>query len=338
MNFDDIIGQMEVKHTLLNSLLRDRVGHAYIFNGPPGIGKRTVAAIFAGLLLCTDLREGKACGRCQACLLYGGGSNPDFRRTWTEETGIGVDEIREIQGDVAVRPMYSKRKVYIIENADKMTVQAQNCLLKTLEEPPSYVVIILTVSNYEAMLETIRSRSMRLTFKKYTDEQVRQAVRSSCAEVNAGMDFITAYAGGVIGAALELAGSEEFAVLREKTVDMLAKIRGAGLSEVLGFSSFFEENRDSIDLVLEMMAVYYRDLLVARETGNENMLINSDKKDIILINAEAYKPRRLLDHIGHIEAARRALKQNANYQLAIDNMLIKLQEDSFDGKGGWSKV
>ena len=327
MNFDDIIGQMEVKHTLLNSLLRDRVSHAYVFNGPPGIGKRTVAAIFAGLLLCTDLREGKACGRCQACLLYGGGSNPDFRRTWTEEAGIGVDEIREIQGDVAVRPMYSKRKVYIIENADKMTVQAQNCLLKTLEEPPSYVVIILTVSNYEAMLETIRSRAMRLTFKKYTDEQVRQAVRSSCAEVNAGMDFITAYAGGVIGAALELAGSAEFAVLREKTVDMLAKIRGAGLSEVLGFSSFFEENRDSIDLVLEMMAVYYRDLLVARETGNENMLINSDKKDIIFINAEAYKPRRLLDHIGHIEAARRALKQNANYQLAIDNMLIKLQED-----------
>ena len=327
MNFDDMIGQKEVTGSLLNSLFRDRVGHAYIFSGSAGIGKRTVAGIFAGLLLCTDLNEGKVCGICQACLLYGNGSNPDFRRIWSEEASIGIDEIREIQGDVTLRPMYSKRKVYIIENADKMTVQAQNCLLKTLEEPPPYVVIMLTVSNYEAMLETIRSRSLRLSFKKYTQEQVRQAIESSCASGATGLDFITAYADGVIGTALELAGSEEFVHLREKTIGMLSKIRGTSLSDVFGLSSFFEENRDSIDLIFEIMVVYYRDLLVARETGNENMLINSDKKDIIFINAKAYKPQKLLADIDQIDAARRALKQNANYQLAIDNMLIKLQED-----------
>lgn len=327
MNFDDITGQKEVTGGLLNSLLRDRVGHAYIFNGPAGIGKRTVAGIFAGLLLCTDIHEGKACGICQACLLYGSGSNPDFRRTWLEDASIGVDEIREIQGDVIVRPMYSKRKVYIIENADKMTVQAQNCLLKTLEEPPSYVVIILTVSNYEAMLETIRSRSLRLSFKKYTYEQVRQIVRSRCVNGIAGMDFITGYADGVPGIALELAGSEEFIHLREKTIGILSKIHEASLSEVFGLSSFFEENRDSVDLVFEIMLMYYRDLLVARETGNENMLINSDKKDIIFINSKACKPQKLLADIDQICAARRALKQNAGYQLVIDNMLIKLQED-----------
>jgi len=177
------------------------------------------------------------------------------------------------------------------------------------------------------MLETIRSRSLRLSFKKYTNEQVRQAVRRSCPDVGAGMDFITAYADGVIGTALELAGSEEFAGLREKTLDMLSKMRGASPADVFGFSPFFEENRDSIELVFDIMTMYYRDLLVARETGNENMLINSDKKDIIFINAKAYSPRKLLGDIDQVGAARRALKQNANYQLAIDNMLIKLQED-----------
>lgn len=327
MGFDDMIGQKEVTGSLQNSLLRDRVGHAYIFSGPAGIGKRTAAGIFAGLLLCMDLNDGEACGRCQACLLYGNDSNPDFRRIRSEEASIGVDEIRKIQEDVVLRPMYSRRKVYIIENADTMTVQAQNCLLKTLEEPPPYVIIILTVSNYEAMLETIRSRSLRLNFKKYTDEQVRQAVERSCGTAFSGLDFITAYAGGVIGTALELAGSGDFVRLREKTIGILSKIRGAGLSDVLGLSAFFEENRDSIDLVFDIMVVYYRDLLVARETGNENMLINSDKKDMIFINAKAYKPWKLLADIDAIDAAHRALKQNANYQLVIDNMLVKLQED-----------
>lgn len=327
MNFNDIIGQRDVTQSLLNAIRRDRIGHAWLFSGPAGIGKRMVAGIFAGLLLCGAPQGDRVCGGCQACMLYENGSNPDFLRVAPEGASIGIDEIRRIQGDVSIKPMYSKRKVYVIENADRMTAQAQNCLLKTLEEPPPFAVILLTVENYEAMLETVRSRVLRLNFKKNAPEEVQKAVRMRFPQAAGGLEFITAYADGRIGVALELAGSGEFMQLRDKTMGMLSGIKSKSLSSVLESASFFEENKDSVELVLDIMTSYYRDLLVARETGNENILINSDKKDMIFINAKAYGPRKLLADIEQIGAAGRALKQNANYQLAIDHMLIKLQED-----------
>ena len=135
------------------------------------------------------------------------------------------------------------------------------------------------------------------------------------------------YADGVIGTALELAGTEEFIALREKTIKILNHIKNVKLSEIFEAYGFFEENRDDFDIILDMMTVFYRDMLVAKETGNENILINSDKKDIIFNNARAYSPQQLVAGIEQIEAARRAVKQNANFQLAVEHMLIKLQED-----------
>ncbi len=327
MNFSDMIGQKELIESLVNALNHDRVGHACIFSGPAGIGKKTAAAIFAGMLLCEAPTPVDRCGRCQACRLFDSGSNPDFRAVRTDGASIGVDEIRDIQGDVAIKPMYSRRKVYIIEEADKMTVQAQNCLLKTLEEPPSYVVIILTASNYEALLETIRSRSQRSSFKKYTQAQVRQAVADKFGPAARGVDFAVAYADGVIGTALQLVGTEEFLALREKTLEIAGRLKKPGLSAVFGIYGFFEENKEDIDIILDILSLYYRDMLVAKKTGNENILINSDKKDIIFNNAREYPAQRLVAGIEQIEAARRAIKQNANYQLAVEHMLIKLQED-----------
>lgn len=179
MSFEKVIGQKDIIGTLLRSVRIGRVAHASVFTGSTGIGKRTVAAEYAGLLLCENNLDEGACGSCKACKLYAGASNPDFKRISAGNAAIGVDEIREMQRDISIKPLYSKRKVYIIEDADKMTVQAQNCLLKTLEEPPEYVVIVLTASNYDALLETIRSRSQRYSFKKNTYEEVYKAIGSS---------------------------------------------------------------------------------------------------------------------------------------------------------------
>lgn len=327
MNFNNIIGQEEVIGSLKNILINNRIGHAYIFSGPAGIGKRTVAGIFASLLLCQKTVNESACGKCQACLLFHSGANPDLRIIRAEGTSIGVDEIRNIQEDVAVKPLYSPKKVYIIEDADKMTVQAQNCLLKTLEEPPPHVVIILSASNYEALLETVRSRSQRIKFKKNSYEQVCHAIEQKYGKEAEGIDFAAKYADGVIGTALDLAGTGDLIHLREKTIEILTGLQSAKLSDVFEQFVFFEENRDYIDIILDMMVLYYRDMIVVKETRNEKILINSDKKDIILNNAPAFPLQKLADGIGLIEAARRAVKQNANYQLVIENMLIKLRED-----------
>lgn len=326
MDFNSIIGQKEVIGSLKKALSDDRIGHAYIFTGPTGIGKKTIANIFAGLLLCKNLQSATACGRCEACLLRKNGSNPDYHRINTEGLSIGVDMIREIQGDVLIKPIYSKRKVYIIEDAAKMTDQAQNCLLKTFEEPPAYVVVILLAVNYEMLLETIRSRAQRLNFRKYTDEQVRCAVEASCGNVS-NLQLAAGYSDGNIGIALELAGSGEFILLRDRVFELLTGVARGKIEDILQFTTFAEENRDSIDLILEIILLYYRDLLIACETGNENILINSDKKVMIFNNAQMYCNRRVIDNIEAIGAVRKALKQNANYQLTIDHLLMKLRED-----------
>lgn len=326
MDFRDIIGQEDVVRGLQYAVGMDRVGHAYAFCGPQGIGKRTIAGIFAGVLLCEAPVGGESCKACQACRLYAGEANPDFRRIMADGASIGVDEIRDIQSDVVIKPMYSKRKVYIIENADKMTVQAQNSLLKTLEEPPHYVTIILTVSNYEALLETIRSRSQRISFRKNSYAQVRQAVINKYGSQAEGIDFAVSYADGVIGSALELAGSEEFVALREKIFEITGQLRNQKLFDIFGVHSYFEENKDDFDVILDIMTMIFRDMLVVKEVGNENILINSDKKDIIFNNARRYSPRQLISGIEQIEVTRRAVKQNANFQLAVEHMLMKLQE------------
>lgn len=327
MDFKDIIGQKEVIGSLTRSLSEGRIGHAYIFSGPAGIGKRTIASIFAGLLLCDNPQNGSACGKCRPCLMMENGSNPDYRSISGEESSIGVDMIREIQSDAVLKPMYSKHKVYIVEEAAKMTEQAQNCLLKTFEEPPGYVVVMLLTTNYEKLLETVRSRAQHLKLVKYTREQVLQALMLRYGSDRGVFGLAADYSDGNIGTALDLAGSGDFSQLRDQTLELLPDAAQGRTRSVLELSSFMDANKDNVDMLLDIMLLYYRDLLVMSETGKENLLINSDKKDIILNNARKYSRDRLISSIEAIGASRRAIKQNAGYQLVIDNLLIKLRED-----------
>ncbi|NLK88237.1 MAG: DNA polymerase III subunit [Clostridiaceae bacterium] len=327
MDFKDVIGQREVIGSLERSLSEGRIGHAYIFSGPAGIGKKTIARIFAGLLLCDAPQNASVCGSCRPCLMMENGSNPDYHSIICEELSIGVDLIREIQSDVVLKPMYSKRKVYIVEEAEKMTEQAQNCLLKTFEEPPGYVVVILLTTNYDKLLETVRSRAQHIKFGKYTREQVCQVLMDRYGSDDGTLGLAADYSDGNIGTALELAGFGEFSKLRDQMLELLPRVAHGETKSILDFSSFMDNNKYNADMLFDIMLLYYRDLLVMSETGYEKMLINSDKKDIIFNNARKYSSNRLISNIEAIGAARRALKQNAGYQLVIDNLLIKLREE-----------
>lgn len=327
MDFSHIIGQKEITVSLENSLSRGKIGHAYIFSGPKGIGKKTVARIFAGLLLCSKGNSSQSCGQCLSCQLFESGSNPDFHEVNPDSGSIGVDEIREVIGDIGIRPMYSNRKVLLIADAGRMTAQAQNSLLKTLEEPPSYGVIILTASNYGALLETIRSRTIRLNFRKNSYREVRSLLEAKFGSDIQALDFIASYSDGVIGTALKLADSEEFIELREKIAAIPTGLNNSGLKAVFEYYPFFEANKDNAEVILDMLLLLYRDMLVCKNSGNENILINSDKKDIIFNNAAVFSENRLIKSIEAIEETRRNLKYNANYQLSMEVMLMKLQEE-----------
>ncbi|NTV89025.1 MAG: DNA polymerase III subunit delta' [Clostridiales bacterium] len=328
MPFEDIVGQKEVVEYLAGTITGEKIGHAYVFSGAEGIGKRTVAGIFANALLCSGPSEGKPCGKCQACMLYESGVNPDFRRVSAGGGGIGVDDIRKLLSDLMIKPLYSTRKVFVIEDAGDMTVQAQNCMLKTLEEPPPYAVLILTVSNYEGLLETIRSRVTKISFRKNTLSEVTEALVRKLGIGREEAGATAAWADGNIGRALEMAGSDEYKSIREKTFSELNKLEKAGIGGIFDTSAFFEDNREDADLIFDMVETYFRDMMVAAVTGDENMLINKDKKDIIFNNIRNYTAVKLAGIIGQIAEIRREIRQNANYMLAVENMLVKI----VDGK------
>jgi DNA polymerase-3 subunit delta' len=327
VDFGSIKGKREVVESMLRAVESDRVGHAYILNGPEGIGKKTLSQAFAALLLCSGKAFPDLCGSCMPCRLISSGANPDLKILDKGEKSIIVDEIRDIQQDVNIKPMYSARKVYIINEAGNMTVQAQNCLLKTLEEPPSYTVILLNVSNMEAMLPTIRSRATAYTLKKNTYEEVYSFLAERFGRELPGLNFIAAYSDGIIGTAVKLAKSGEFTTIRENTIKLLLGLQNSSRLKAFEEYSFFDSNRDNIDTILKIMMLFYRDLLVAATTGNEKILINSDKKDIIFSNVRYYTPQRLIRNIETINTAYSNIDRNANYQLSLEVMLMKLQED-----------
>ncbi len=326
MNFESIIGQTEVINGLKKLFSNDRVGHAYIFCGPKGIGKKTIASEFSALLICENCKDGESCNDCTPCRLFDNRTNPDFQIIEQSGPSIGVEEIRRIQGDIIIRPLYSKRKVYIVDNAEAMTAQAQNCLLKILEEPPSYAVIIMLTANSDSLIETIRSRAVKINFKKNTKNEVHEYLSKKLSDKNS-IDFLASYSDGVIGKAIELSESREFVVLREKTIDIIIELSTSKLVKVFETYKFFEDEKKNIDAILDIMLLLYRDYLIMKKAGNENLLINSDKKDIILRSMTRFSIKELLHNMEVIERTRRNIKQNANYQLNIEVMLIELQEE-----------
>jgi DNA polymerase III subunit delta' len=338
LNFYDFIGQKEVITGLTNSIINERVGHAYVFYGPEGIGKKTLANIFATRLLCKDGEGAERCGKCSSCLLVDNGSNPDLHVIFHNDESIGVEEIRKLQSDIIIKPLYGERKVYLILNADNMTTQAQNCLLKILEEPPKYAVIVLTTANFGALLETIRSRAIKYSFKKNTFLEVRTFLEKSHNVDKEGTDFIVAYCDGVIGTAMKLSQSKEFIAIRDRISQIILQLAKADLLDVFEIYNFFETIKHNVDMAFDIMLLFYRDLMIVKKAGKENVLINSDKKDIILSNVSNFSVEKLLENIEIIELTRKNIKQNANYQLSIEVMLMKLQEEPFNGEGGWSKV
>ncbi len=330
MDFNRFIGQEKIKGIVRNAVGQDRLCHAYSFEGQSGMGKLTLAGAFSRAILCQNSREGEACGVCQSCRKAESGSHPDFTVILPDKSSIGIDKIRELQDEIIVKPIVSGRKVYIIDEAEKMTVPAQNCLLKTLEDPPAYGVLILCVSNAGALLETIKSRCVRLKFNAYSDQEIRTII-SSADKVSSShaVEFAVAFSQGTAGKAFS-AISAEFTAMREEAIAVMGQIKDCNVEELIGLSVFFEENRDNIEDILDIMAAWYRDIILFDLTADENILINKDKKAIILNSIQEVTAERLVNIVELIGKARRNLRMNVNFQMVIDNLLLSLWEVHHD--------
>lgn len=326
--FNDIIGHDTIKEHLKKAIESDHVSHAYILTGETGMGRKSLANAFAMTLLC-EKGKSEPCMECHACKQVMSSNHPDLIFVGHEKPGsIGVDDIRDqINDTIMIRPYSSYYKIYIVDEAEKMTVQAQNALLKTIEEPPAYAIIMLLTTNQEAFLPTILSRCVQLKLKPLKDSVVKSYLMGSLGIKESRADIYAAFARGNLGRAIHLASSEEFQLLYSELLHMLKHLKEMDIMELLFYiKKMKDENLDIYDC-LDFMQLWYRDVLMYKVTQDINLLIFREEFNTMkeMSAASAYDGiERILKAI---DKARIRLEANVNMELAMELMLLVMKEN-----------
>lgn len=324
-NFENIIGHEQNIEHLENAIENGQVSHAYIFNGEDGIGKMTTAKAFVKALLCESKNS---CGTCQSCIQIDSGNHPDVIYVTHEKAGITVDDIRDqVNQSVFVKPYSSDYKVYIIDEADKMNAAAQNALLKTIEEPPAYAVIILLSNNKESFLETIVSRCVVLNFGPLKESQVREYLHSHYDNMNGREDLAVSYSMGNIGKAKKVIESDDFNEQKDFCLNLMANLEKWDIHEILLSLKQMASYKDSIYDLLDIMTIYYRDILILKVTGLPNKTVFKEKFSVMK-NQSIYLSFEGIDTIiKEIEKAKIRLKANVNFDVTLELLLFVMKEN-----------
>lgn len=329
MKFSDIIGQEQIKEHLLNAIRSKQASHAYIINGERSSGKEFIAQIFASALQC-EKQEGDPCGECHSCKQAKTNNHPDIIKVSHEKpNSIGVEDIRrQINNDMGIKPYSSPYKIYIMNEGEKMTPQAQNALLKTLEEPPSYGIIIILTTNVEAMLPTILSRCVVLNMKPASDDLIRSYLMEELMVPDYKAEVCVAFARGNPGKAKALATSEEFDSIKADAVTLLKYIHEMDVSEMVTAVKKISEYKFNIDDYLDIISVWYRDVLLFKATNDANHLIFKDEIQYIRKVADRSSYEGIEDIIQAIDKAKSRLSANVNFELTMELLLIVIKENS----------
>lgn len=293
--FDKIIGNDKIKEMLYKSVKDKKTSHSYLFVGIEGIGKKEIAKEFAKMLLC--INDNKYCNTCKSCIEFDSNNNPDFLYIEPDGNSVKIEQIRYIQRKIQEKPIISNKKVYIINDADKMTTEAQNCLLKTLEEPPEYSTIILIGSNENMFLSTIKSRCMIIHFSKIEDEKIRKYLEEKYELKDISTNMLEMFQGSIGKAILLKDKKEQY----EKIELIIKSLTQKSIIDILNMSEILYKSKEEIFDILEYINV---------------ILIKLAKTDYEYIKC-----------INSVEETKTRLKQNANYDMSIDNMLFNMWED-----------
>ncbi len=321
--FREIWGNGRLIRHLRSAVQNNRTSHAYLFIGGAGAGKKLITNTFAKYLLCSN-RGDEPCGVCESCRVFDSGNHPDVIHVTSPKKTLGVDEIRgQILETVDVKPYHYEKKVYILHAAHTMTVQAQNALLKTLEEPPAYAVFLLLAETTELFLPTVLSRTVTLKINPLTEgELCRYLVEKDfMAEEEAA--FFAAYGQGRIGHALALLEDEAFRRMREDVLLKMSKLPSMRLSEALLLAKEWEGFKNDPRL-LDIIGLWYRDLMIIKAVKDERFLIQKDKKKM-LYSADSLEG--LAKKAAAVTKAKERLMQNANFRLTLEVMLMELKEN-----------
>lgn len=326
--FQDIIGQEQIKEHLQNALSTGKISHAYIINGEKSSGKEFIAKIFAMALQCEN--EGvEPCNECRSCKQTLSKNQPDIIYVSHEKPNtISVDDIRtQVNNDVAIKPYSSKYKVYIINEAEKMTPQAQNAILKTLEEPPAYAVILLLVSNMNSLLPTILSRCVTLNMRPVRDELIRKFLMEELQVPDYKANVCVGFARGNVGKAKLLASSEEFENIKAEALSLLKYIKDMEMQEIVAAIKKINEYKLEIQDYFDIIAIWYRDVLLFKATMDANQLIFRDEIQTLRKIAARCSYEGIEKVIQALSTAKKRMEANVNFDLLMELLLLEIQEN-----------
>ncbi len=326
--FHEIIGHNQIREHLQNAIAMEKVSHAYILNGEKSAGKMLLAEAFAMALQC----EGggtNPCGVCRSCRQAADHNQPDIIYVTHEKPNvISVDDIRhQLNNDMVIKPYSSKYKIYIVDEAEKMNVQAQNALLKTIEEPPAYGIILLLTTNADAFLPTILSRCITLNLKSVKEELIKEHLMKKYQIPDYQAEVCAAFSQGNVGKAIGLASSDSFGELKGSALSLVKKLEDIDVYDLGQQIKNISEFKNQIEEYFDLLTLWFRDVLYLKATEDVNNLIFRD--EIYDIKKQAAKRSYLgIENILQaIDLAKKRLNANVNFDLVIELLLLTIKEN-----------
>lgn len=290
MSFKEIIGNNNVKEFIEEQVKNDHVLHSYLFVGIDGIGKKLFAREFARKILCINKENQE---NCSSCIKFRDNNHPDFKQIEPENGVIKIETIRNLQQEIAQKPIASSKKVYLIINSDAMTREAQNCLLKTLEEPPEYATIILTTANEAKLLNTIKSRCIKISFAPINKKEIKIKLKEILQEQP--NEELIDKSQGSLGRAVKLQENKE---IYRQVDNILVNMNSQSIVTLFNDSEVLYKEKEKIQEILEYIEIY--------------LLETKDMK--------------MIDKIQYVEETKKRILLNSNYDMCIDYLLMKLNE------------
>lgn len=318
--------QANIAKILTNSLSKNRVAHAYLFEGPRGCGKMNTALLLTKTFFCKEKVDDNPCHVCTDCKRIESGNHPDAHIIEPDGNSIKKEQIEYLRKEFSYRGMETKRKVYIVDDAEKMTASAANSILKFLEEPIGESIAILLTTNSFRILNTIVSRSQVLSFLPLAPERLQARLKEEgLSETDS---LIVSHLTSDLAEAIQLCQDNWIAQARDKVIQLVSEVylrpKNAFITLQEGWMDFFKEKQD-MQLGLDLLAIWYRDV-IRYQLDQEDKIVYIDQTQQLQEQSLKISQVRLGSNLQAVMDAKRKLDANTAPQLLMEQLLLRLQE------------
>ncbi len=319
----NIVGNETIINNINNIIINNKLTNSYIIEGLKGSGKTLLGKYFAKALLCQDF-DGDTCNQCVNCINFEKNNLTDVFYISAKKSALSIEEVRkEILDNVYIKPTSLDYKIFII-NADEITIQAQNSLLKTIEEPPSYAVFIFTTSKINTFLPTILSRCTLFKTQYIGSNLILEHLKTTTDIETHKLEVATNFETGSIGQAIDIATSTNFEVLRSNTLQYIKDVNSADVLGCINIAKACEPNKSNMDMFFNILLLLYRDLFVYKTTKNESLIFQKDIKNEIIEISEDIEVKKLSENFAYINEAINSYKLSNSFLLNLETLFLKL--------------